>query len=75
MDTSKLCEQNQEHKYEIVELREKILVLEAIIKENEKEIWKKCKHDWAYDITSGQYERNCYYCKKCKLWKNGRLYV
>ena len=41
MDVSKLCEQNQDYRYEIVNLREKILKLEEEIKVNEKKIWKK----------------------------------
>jgi len=45
MDVSELCEKNQEYRYEIVDLREKILKLEEEIKVNEKKIWKECgKH-------------------------------
>jgi hypothetical protein len=74
MDVSKLCEQNQEHRYEIVDLREKILKLEEEIKVNEKKIWKECEHEWAWDRTSGMYDKNCYYCTHCKLWRNGFMY-
>jgi len=74
MDVSKLCEQNQEYRYEIVDLREKILKLEDDIKKNEKIIWKKCEHEWKWDTASGMYEKNCYYCKHCKLWRNGYMY-
>jgi len=49
MDVSKLCEQNQEYRYEIVDLREKILKLEDDIKKNEKIIWAKCEHEWEWD--------------------------
>jgi len=41
MSVEQLCEQNQEHRYEIVDLREKILELEKTIKANEKVIWNK----------------------------------
>ena len=74
MDVSKLCEQNQEYRYEIVDLREKILKLEEEIKVNEKKIWKECEHEWKWDTASGMYDRNCYYCKHCKLWRNGFMY-
>ena len=70
MDVSKLCEQNQEYRYEIVDLREKISKLEEEIKVNEKKIWKECEHEWKWDTASGMYDRNCYYCKHCKLWRN-----
>jgi len=42
MSVKKLCEKNQEYRYEIVDLREKILKLEEEIKVNEKKIWKEC---------------------------------
>ncbi len=74
MSVEQLCEQNQEHRYEIVDLREKILELEKTIKANEKVIWKECEHEWEYDTASGVYERNCYYCKHCKLWRNYYMY-
>ena len=74
MDVSKLCEQNQEYRYEIVDLREKILKLEEEIKVNEKKIWKECEHEWEWDIASGMCDRNCYYCKHCKLWRNSYMY-
>ena len=38
MDVSELCEKNQEYRYEIVDLREKILKLEDDIKKNEKKL-------------------------------------
>ena len=53
MSVKKLCEQNQEHRYEIVEAREKILALEQKIKANEKVIWKECEHEWEWDTASG----------------------
>ena len=74
MSVEQLCEQNQEHRYEIVEAREKILALEQKIKANEKFIWKECEHEWEWDTASGVYERNCYYCKHCKLWRNHYMY-
>jgi hypothetical protein len=74
MDTSKLCDQNQEYKYTIVDLKEKIFNLEKKIKENEKLIWHNCEHEWKKDLTIGQYEKNCYFCKHCKLWRNGHMY-
>ena len=74
IECEKLCNENQEYRYDIVEMREKILKLEDQIKKNEKIIWNNCDHVWEYDITSGQYERNRYYCKKCKLWRNSYMY-
>ena len=74
MSVEELCTQNQEHRYEIVELREKILKLEKIIKDNEKKIWNNWEHEWEYDMCCGVYERNCYYCKHCKLWRNHYMY-
>ena len=74
MSVEELCEQNQNYRYEIVEAREKILALEKKIKANEKVIWTKCEHEWQYDTASGVYERNCYYCKHCKLWRNHYMY-
>ena len=74
MSVEELCTQNQEHRYEIVELREKILKLEKIIKSNEKVIWNKCEHEWEWDTACGMYDRNCYYCKHCKLWRNHYMY-
>ena len=74
IECEKLCNENQEYKYEIVEMREKILQLEEQIKTNEKIIWKNCEHVWEYDPTTGQYERNRYYCKKYKLWRNFSMY-
>jgi len=68
MSVKKLCEKNQEYRYEIVDLREKILKLEEEIKVNEKKIWKECEH------ASGMYDKNCYYCKHCKLWRNHYMY-
>jgi len=59
MDVSKLCKQNQDSRYEIVDLREKILKLEEEIKVNEKKIWKECEHEWKWDTASGMYEKNC----------------
>ena len=53
IECDKLCNENQEYKYEIVEMREKILQLEEQIKTNEKIIWKNCEHVWEYDVTSG----------------------
>ena len=44
------------------------------IKANEKVIWTKCEHEWQYDTASGVYERNCYFCKHCKLWRNHYMY-
>ena len=55
-------------------MREKILALEQKIKANEKVIWKECEHEWEWDTASGVYERNCYYCKHCKLWRNHYMY-
>ena len=74
IDCEKLCNNNQEYRYEIVDMREKISQLEKQIKINEKIIWKNCEHDWKYDTTSGQYERNSYYCKKCLLYNNCYMY-
>ena len=74
MSTEELYNANQEYRYEIVDLREKIWKLEKIIKENEKKMWNSCEHEWVYDTSCGVYERNRYYCKTCKLWKNGYLY-
>jgi hypothetical protein len=56
MSVEELCEQNQEHRYEIVV------------------IWNKCEHEWQYDTACGVYERNCYFCKHCKLWRNHYMY-
>ena len=74
MSVEELSNQNQEYRYEIVEMREKILRLEEQIKSNEKVIWKNCEHEWKYDTCCGQYDRNNYYCAKCKLWRNSYIY-
>jgi hypothetical protein len=74
MNVKQLCENNEEHRYEIVELRERISALEEEIKTNERQIWKACVHEWKWDTSSGMYENNCYYCKNCKLWRNPSMY-
>ena len=74
MSVKELLSNNYEYRYEIVELRERIFELEKKIKDNEKIIWKECEHEWKYDTCSGPYERNNYYCVKCKLWRNYYMY-
>ena len=74
MSVEELTDQNQEYRYEIVEMREKILRLEEQIKANEKVIWKKCEHEWKYDTCGSSYDRNNYYCTECKLCRNYHMY-
>lgn len=44
----------------------------SVIKENEKLIWKLCKHDWVTDY--GSYDSIKQYCKKCNLWRDRYMY-
>ena len=74
MDVKQLCETTQNYKYEIVTMREKIFKLEDLVKANEKKIWENCDHEWKYDISADEYEKNKYFCKHCKLWRNSYMY-
>jgi len=66
--------ENETSRYEIVEMREKIMVLEDKITANEKIIWTTCDHVWKYDIGVDSRDRNKYFCTKCHLWRNSFMY-
>ena len=40
----------------------------------EREVWNNCEHIWCRDSTCMRDDYPKYYCKKCKLWNDKRLY-
>jgi predicted RNase H-like nuclease (RuvC/YqgF family) len=73
MESEKLIRENSELQDEINAMNKLISNFEQQIKNNNKIIFKKCKHDWEYESDSGM-DRTRYFCKKCTLWKNPRWY-
>ena len=73
--TQKKYDENCEMRYLIVDYREKILQLENKIKKNERCIFANCKHEWEFEYASCMNDRNSYYCKHCKLYKNSYMYM
>ena len=51
-----------------------IEIAKSQIKNNERQIWKMCSHEWKRDYDCAFDERTKYYCIKCKLWRNSFLY-
>ena len=73
--TKEKYDTNSESRYLIVEYREKIRKLEEDIRKNEKYIFNHCNHEWEFEYASCMNERNYYYCKHCKLYKNSYMYT
>lgn len=74
-ETQKKLDENNEMRYLIVGYREKILKLENKIKTNEKYIFKHCNHDWQFEYGTCMNDRNYYFCKHCKLYRNSYMYI
>lgn len=72
--SQQLVKKNEELWREIHKLNAIIENHKLQIKENEKVIFKTCKHEWKYDETSGPYDRIKYRCVKCNLWRNSYMY-
>jgi hypothetical protein len=73
-ETQDRFDKNLESRYLIVEYRKKIARLEKSIRQNETFIFDNCCHEWVFEYASCMNERNCYYCKHCKLYKNSYMY-
>ena len=46
----------------------------SLIKENEKQLWKICDHQWQRDYEVAFDDRIKYFCSKCGLWNNEYMY-
>ena len=66
--------QRNRNQQTIYQLMDKIEYLKKTNKELEKNIWKKCQHEWEYDTASCFDDRTKYFCSKCKLWRNSYWY-
>lgn len=58
----------------IFDYEKKIRTLEEEIKEEERNIYKLCNHDWVYDENCCSNEKTRYICKTCNLYKNSFWY-
>ena len=69
LDLDKLLQDNSDSQKEINRMTQEIYKLKNKIKENKKNIYILCEHDWEKD--RGQMnERTTYTCLKCELDKN-----
>ena len=73
-NTFDLLELNQKYRMQIIAHRNQAINLESAIGENEKKIWKLCKHEWERDITCGQDSLLRSRCSKCMLWNHSFMY-
>ena len=74
LEVQKLLYSNQKLNEEIYEYMNLIEANKKLISENEKQIWKKCLHNWERDYEVAFDDRIKYYCTKCKLWRNKYMY-
>ena len=70
-----LIHKNSELSKNIYQKEAEITNLKKIIKQNEKDIWKLCSHEWERDWSCAFDEHTKHFCKKCKLWRNSYWYV
>ena len=70
----KLVNQNYELLNKIYDYNKSIKLMKKKLRDNEKIIYKNCKHEWDYDESCGIYDRIKYKCKKCGLWRNNYMY-
>ena len=59
----------------IINFEKQINQYKMEIKKTELTLWNTCKHEeWVY-CTACAFDDPCkWYCRKCKLWKDKRLY-
>ena len=55
-------------------MKKKIRILQEEIKNEERIIFKICKHIWINDNDCCSYEKTRYICKTCNLYKNSYWY-
>jgi hypothetical protein len=70
---SKIKIQN-EKRILIFDYEKKIRILQEEIKNEERIIFKICKHIWINDNDCCSYEKTRYICKTCNLYKNSYWY-
>ena len=59
----------------IMSFEKKINQLKIEIRKKEKHLWNSCKHETWVFCTACTFDDPCkWYCSKCKLWKDKRLY-
>ena len=61
--------ENRDYRLTIGRLNQEISLLRRKIRENDKNIYKLCEHDWERDPPQIN-ERITYTCIKCRLCKN-----
>ena len=69
-EINKLIFANNQMKIDNVNYSNMIKSNNELIKQNEKQIWGKCKHIWKRDYNVAFDDRIKYYCSICKLWNN-----
>ena len=74
-DIMKLIEDNRTMQNEIFALTKAIDEKKLAIKNNNRRIFKECKHNWVYDTSCGPYEHVKYQCTICGLWRNSYMYL
>ncbi len=74
-DIMKLIKRNYDMEKEISVLERQIQELKTTIKNNERQIYIGCKHEWSYDSSGGPYDRIKYICNICGLWRCDSMYM
>ena len=74
LEVKKLLYSNEQLKKQINEYLNMVEANKKLIKNNEKQIWKKCNHKWERDYEVAFDDRIKYYCSKCNLWRNEYMY-
>ena len=69
-----LIEENRTLSRRISALSTEIGEAKKKMRENDKKIWKACKHQWIYDMSCGPYDRTRHQCSQCGLWRNPYWY-
>ena len=74
-DISNLLSENRKLQQTIIEYRQSIKTIQKQIKKNELCVWDTCDHKWVRDRYCTFDEPCKYYCEKCSLYKDRRLYM
>ena len=71
---NKLLEDNKKMRNKMYEYNEIISLMKKSIKNNEREIFKLCSHEWERDYDCSFDDHCKRFCKKCGLWANHYMY-
>ncbi len=73
-DIENLLLKNKEDREAIDEMEKTIALLQNTIKDRERQLFRKCKHEYVVDKNRTTSDDCKYYCKICGCWRDKFMY-